>query len=42
VHSRITFYVYAEIGQVNGAAAYPAPPEFATAQESLIVIYGKG
>jgi len=25
VHSRITFYVYAKIGQVNGAAAPPLP-----------------
>jgi len=30
---RITFYVYAKIGQVNeGAAALPAPLESATAQ----------
>jgi len=30
VHSRITFYVYVKIGQVNGAAPPPRPPESAT------------
>jgi len=29
VHSRITFYVYAKIGQVNGVGR-PPPPESAT------------
>jgi len=32
VHSRITFYVYAKIGQVNGGR--PPPTEFATASIS--------